>query len=145
MRNKNTAPPRFTYAGLIADEHKEPVSSILAIHPRFADLDGDGRQELFASTYFGCVDNILQFKPKNGGWAEQGPLMMASDSNTPLMPQGIGTIEPIDWDGDGDTDLVVGSEPAAPKVIINKGSNAKPVWEVPEPLKFTRRQQAGIL
>lgn len=137
FRNVGTkTQPRFTYAGLVADGHKAPISSILAIHPRFADLDGDGRQELLASTYFGCVDNMLRFKPKNGGWEEQGPLMMASDSNTPVMPQGIGTIEPIDWDGDGDTDLVVGSEPAAPKVIINKGNNAKPVWEVPAPLKF---------
>lgn len=138
FRNAGTkTQPRFTYTGLLTDERKEPISSILAIHPRFADLDGDGRPELFASTYFGCVDNILQFKPKHGGWVAQGPLTMASDKNTPLMPQGIGTIEPIDWDGDGDTDLVVGSEPAAPKVIINKGSNANPVWEVPAPLKFT--------
>ncbi|GEP94302.1 FG-GAP repeat domain-containing protein [Chitinophaga cymbidii] len=137
FRNAGTkTQPRFTYAGLLADGRKAPISSILAIHPRFADLDGDGRQELLASTYFGCVDNILRFTPKKGGWEEQGPLMMASDRNTPVMPQGIGTIAPIDWDGDGDTDMVVGSEPAAPKVIINKGSNAKPVWEVPAPLQF---------
>lgn len=137
FRNAGTkVQPRFTYAGLLTDEHKEPILSILAIHPRFADLDGDGRHELLASTYFGCVDDILQFKQKNGGWAKQGPLMMASDRNTPVMSQGIGTIEPIDWDGDGDTDLVVGSEPAAPKVIINKGNNARPVWAVPAPLKF---------
>ncbi|MBO9154701.1 FG-GAP repeat domain-containing protein [Chitinophaga sp. GCM10012297] len=142
FRNTGTkTQPRFTNAGLINNEHKKPILSIMAIHPRFADLDGDGRRELFASTYFGCVDNILRFTPKNGGWAEQEPLMMASDKNTPVMPQGIGTIEPIDWDGDGDTDLVVGSEPAAPKVVINKGDNANPVWEVPAPLKFTDGSQ----
>ena len=128
--------PEFRYNGLIVDDRKMPIQSILAIHPRFADLDGDGRPELLASTYFGCVDNILQFKKKRDGWAEQGHLMMASNKETPVMSQGIGTIEPIDWDGDGDTDMVVGSEPAAPKVIINTGSNSKPVWAVPAPLKF---------
>jgi hypothetical protein len=136
-RNVGTkAQPKFSYVGLIADEHKTPIESIMAIHPRFADLDGDGRAELLASTYFGCVDNILRFKQKNGGWSAEGPLMMASDQNTPVMSQGIATIEPIDWDGDGDTDLVIGSEPASPKVVINTGSNAHPVWAVPAPLKF---------
>jgi hypothetical protein len=130
------AQPKFSYVGLITNTHKKPIESIMAIYPRFADLDGDGQAELLASTYFGCVDNILCFKQKNGGWTAQGPLMMASDKNTPVMPQGIGTIEPIDWDGDGDTDMVVGSEPAAPKVIINTGSNAGPVWAVPASLKF---------
>ncbi len=136
MNTGTKTQPAFTYAGLLADADKKPILSIQAIHPRFSDLDGDGRPELLASTYFGCVDNILWFKPKNGGWAEQGQLMMASDKNNPVMALGIGTIEPIDWDGDGDTDMVVGSEPAAPKVIINTGSNAKPVWAVPAPLKF---------
>lgn len=127
---------KFSYLGLLADEHKAPIKSIQAIHPRFADLDGDDQPELLASTYFGCVDHILQFKHQNGGWAGQGPLMMASTKNSLLMPIGIGTVEPIDWDEDGDTDLVVGSEPAAPKVYINTGSNAKPVWAIPAPLKF---------
>lgn len=137
FRNTGTrTQPSFSYAGLLADAHKNPIRSIQAIHPRFADLDGDGRPELLASTYFGCVDNILRFKQKNGGWVEQVQLMMASDKNSPVMPLGIGTIEPIDWDGDGDTDMVVGSEPAAPKVIINTGSNAQPVWAIPAPLKF---------
>lgn len=137
FRNTGTKDqPKFSFAGLLTDQNKAPILSILAIHPRFADLDGDGNEELLASTYFGCVDNILMFKQQNGGWVKQGPLMMAGDRNSPVMPLGIGTIEPIDWDGDGDTDLVVGSEPAAPKVIINTGSNAKPVWAIPEPLKF---------
>jgi hypothetical protein len=139
MYFKNTgtkAQPKFNYVGLVANEHTAPLLSILAIHPRFADMDGDGKAELLASTYFGCVDNILQFTQKNGGWAGQGPLMMASDKNSPVMALGIGTIEAIDWDHDGDIDMVVGSEPCAPKVIVNKGSNAKPVWEIPEPLKF---------
>lgn len=137
FRNTGTkTQARFSYGGLLADGDKKPILSIQAIHPRFADLDGDGREELLASTYFGCVDNIVQFKLKNEGWESRGQLMMASDKNSPVMALGIGTIEPIDWDGDGDTDLVVGSEPAAPKVIINTGSNAKPVWAVPAPLKF---------
>ncbi len=137
FRNTGTKEqPKFSFVRLLTDQHQAPILSIHAIHPRFADMDGDGKPELLASTYFGCVDNILQFTQKNGGWTAQGPLMMASDKDSPLMPLGIGTIEAIDWDGDGDIDMVVGSEPSAPKVIINTGSNAKPIWAIPEPLKF---------
>lgn len=137
FRNTGTKEqPKFSFVGLLMDQYKAPILSILAIHPRFADMDGDGQPELLASTYFGCVDNILQYKQKNGCWVAQGPLMMASDKDSPLMPLGIGTIEAIDWDGDGDIDMVVGSEPSAPKVIVNKGSNAKPIWAIPAALKF---------
>jgi len=133
--------PKFTYKGLLGDDRGAAINSILAIHPKFADLNGDGHSDLIASTYFGCVNSLLWFDHANvntgiNGWSKKGPLMMVGDSSTPVMPQGIGTVEPVDWDNDGDIDLVVGSEPCAPAVVINEGTDAKPIWDIPAPLKF---------
>ena len=138
FRNTGTkTEPAFTAAGMISDEKNQAILSILAIHPRFGDLNGDGREELYASTYFGCVTQLLGFEQESaGGWKARGPLTMVGGKETPVTAQGIATIEPIDWDGDGDIDMVVGSEPAAPAVIINEGTQTAPVWSPPAALKF---------
>ena len=129
--------PKFMTAGMISDEKNRPILSILAINPQFADINGDGREEMYATTYFGCATHLLGFEQEiTGGWKASGPLMMVGGKDTPVTAQGISTIDPIDWDGDGDIDMVVGSEPAAPMVIINEGTQAAPVWSVPAALKF---------
>ena len=136
--------PEFTEAGPIGDTNGQPIESSFAFRPFFADLDGDDQPEMMTATYFGCTSRLSRYdqasageKSLAAGWTYTGELQMAGDPETPVTSQSISTVEPFDWDGDGDLDLVVGSEPAAPAVVINEGTMAKPVWGVPERLKFT--------
>lgn len=135
--------PKFTSAGYICKQADKPIKTIFAIRPFFGDINGDNRPEMMTSTYFGCMSNLVRYDLENSdsnnlsrGWEKQGPLQMAGSKNTPVTAQGIATMDPIDWDNDGDLDIVLGSEPAAPAVLINKGSNSKPVWDPPRRLQF---------
>ncbi len=144
FRNVGTAQKAsFTDAGLLADTEGQPILSIYAIHPFFGDLNGDGRDDMLTTTYFGCVNTLrlyVQQGDSAAGWDFQGELQMAGRADTPVTGQGICTMEPIDWDHDGDTDIVLGSEPCAPTVLINQGSNAAPVWDAPRRLQFVDGQ-----
>jgi hypothetical protein len=134
--------PEFTNMGLIADENGEAVWTVFSIRPYYGDLNGDGRPEMMTSTYFGCMTNLLRYDLQPGsrnlgtGWKLMGKLQMLGEEDTPVSAQAIVTMDPYDWNNDGNLDVVLGSEPAAPSVIINRGTNAKPVWDVPRQLRF---------
>ncbi len=99
---------------------------------------------MMTSTYFGCTSRLLRYDQLQAtgtnpasGWKYQGELQMAGSADTPVTAQSISTMDPYDWDHDGDLDIVLGSEPCAPSVLINEGTNAVPVWASPRRLQFT--------
>ncbi|MCC6682467.1 MAG: VCBS repeat-containing protein [Phycisphaeraceae bacterium] len=144
-RNSGTAQkPVFTDMGNICDQDDQPILTIFAIRPYFGDLNGDGRPEMMTSTYFGCMSRLLRYDQQHAaganpasGWQYQGDLQMAGRADTPVTAQSISTMDPFDWDNDGDLDIVLGSEPCAPAVLVNEGTNAAPVWAPPRRLQFT--------
>jgi hypothetical protein len=135
--------PKFKKSGMICDEKENPILTIFSIRPFYGDIDGDNIPEMMTSTYFGCMSNLLQYKLQSHnsndlsrGWKLKGKLQMQGSEDSPVTAQGIVTMDPFDWDQDGDLDVVLGSEPAAPTVIINTGNNSRPVWDPPRQLKF---------
>ncbi len=135
--------PEFEFAGLIADACDRPIESVLSLRAWFEDLSGDGHPEMITASYFAFSMGLSRFDqsvPKgrdlSRGWRANGMLPMVGSSDTPVTAQGICTIEVTDWNGNGVRDLLLGAEPGTPMVMINRGSNQDPVWDVPRRLRF---------
>jgi hypothetical protein len=134
--------PRFEKAGYISDENDQPIKSALVLRAFFGDLDGDGTPEMLGTSYFAFSMGLLRFDHVSGaknlatGWKQGDYLPMAGSADTPVSGQGICSPEVVDWNGDGVRDLLIGSEPGTPMVVINRGTNTKPVWDVPTRIKF---------
>lgn len=141
-RNAGTrAAPKLTDAGLFADTSGRPIRSSLALRVATADLDGDGRADLVTSSYFGNADRYLLFTHEEGsapkeGWRFQDYLSIQATPSTPVYGMGNSTVDPVDWDGDGDTDLLLGGEPAVPLLVRNVGTETSRVFAAPERLRW---------
>jgi len=128
------------YAGMVEDEVGNPVSTIETIRLRAADLDGDGMDELVGSAYFGNMDRFVLYDQQEDmgikGWRRKGYLSIMAGELTPVYGYGNSTIDPVDWDGDGDHDLLLGAEPAFISIVINAGNDTDPVYQPAERLKY---------
>jgi hypothetical protein len=98
---------------------------------------------MMTTNYYGCTSRLLRYDQQaakgdnwSRGWKVSGNLQMAGYKDTPVMGQGIVTTDIIDWDKDGDFDIVLGTEPFAPEVVINKGDNKNPVWSPPQTMQY---------
>ncbi len=138
---RNTAAegePVLQYQGLLADESGTPLRTFLSIRVQPADLNGDGEDELISSSYYGNNDRYLVYQRVGKEalrWRYTDYLKISADKNTPVYGMGISTIDPIDWDGDGDIDLLLGAEGSFPAVVINSGTEADRKFEAAQLLK----------
>ncbi len=134
--------PILRFSGTIEDNSENLQPTALAFQVRPTDLDGDGRPELVTTSYFGSP-SLLQWYRKTEslshpkGWYSEGFLKMKTHHQTPLVGPGISTIDPVDWDSDGDTDLLLGGEPGTPMVALNIGTEKEKVFDAPKRLRFS--------
>ena len=145
FRNVGTDPdtgePVLVESGTLPGEHGRPLFSAGLVRVRAGDLDGDGVPELVGSGYFGESNRyrVLHRVPSSGyatRWREGTPLSFDAAADTPLYGYGNSTVDPVDWDGDGDTDLLLGAEPGTPGVAINVGTESDRRFLPPVRLKW---------
>jgi len=50
---------------------------------------------------------------------------------------GNSTVDLVDWDNDGDTDLLLGGEAGLPTIVMNKGDEGNRIFEPAQRLRFS--------
>lgn len=112
--------------------------------PCFADLNGDGLLDLIYGNRMGKFYCINGVKAEAGlSFSGTGKYLHYSDKSHVHIPAGYSSPHFVDWDADGDRDLLSGSKKGGVFYIENKGTANKPVWEKPEillePLSYSEK------
>lgn len=92
--------------------------------PNFADFDGDGDLDLFCGEF---LDGFTWFENVGTRHAPRyapGKRLKTADGNPLVMDLQMITPTAIDWDKDGDLDLVVGDEDGRVALVENTGKQA---------------------
>lgn len=139
LNNGTKEQPQFTYNGYLQNEKGEKLFSSFALRFEPADTDGDGKDEFVTSAYFGNSDRFTVYKHIGEdymtGWQYQDVLKIKTSKSTPVYGAGNSSVDQVDWDGDDDTDLLVGSEPCMMTVLINEGDDRNRKYAAPQTLK----------
>ena len=99
--------------------------------PALGDLDGDGDLDLLLGESSGALNYYV-----NVGGPLQPRFELVSDQFQDIDPGRRSIPELVDWDGDGDLDLAVGSEASGIRLHINEGSRQEPLFVETGPLSL---------
>ncbi len=122
---------------MIGDERK-PVEVFGWPSPNFADFDADGDLDLLCGEFldgFTYFENVGTRREPNYA---AGRRLKTDDGSPLVMDLQMITPTSIDWDRDGDIDLIVGDEDGRVAFVENLGK-----WDFAQPVYF--QQEADML
>lgn len=98
--------------------------------PQFVDLDGDGLADIITGSWPGelCIFR----RQENGNLAALEHI--ADSQGQPINPGSASTVFAVDWDGDGDLDLLLGNIQGEVLLSRNDGTRRAPFYQAPEKL-----------
>lgn len=139
--NGSNEKPRYAEPQLVQADGKA-VETYAMPTPNFADFDNDGDLDLICGEF---LDRLTYFQNIGTRTAPRyAGARFLSHQGRILALDGC-MIDPvaIDWDQDGDVDLVVGAEDGTVSLVENSGALAEGIPDFLPPQKF--QQQAGDL
>jgi len=107
---------------LPAEPGEENVIDKICTRPFACDLDGDGKLDIVAGNFHGTFGF---FKGEGGGrFQPQATWLNAGDARMAVGYHGDPCL--VDWDGDGDLDLLSGSAAGGVFLFVNAGTKTAP-------------------
>jgi len=107
---------------IIAADKDDDVQRICT-RPTAVDLNGDGKLEIVSGNFNGT---FAWFLGEGEGRFAPGSTVMTDSEGSQLLVDGHSDPFFVDWDGDGDLDLISGSSAGGVSVFANDGSKTKP-------------------
>ncbi len=99
-----------------------PITCCIGFVPRFVDIDSDGIDDVISGSYPG---EIYLFKGLENGQFEKSVVFYDSEGDTLNVAHSTAA-EPIDYDDDGDIDLIISTRMDGTFLSINQGTKSKP-------------------
>lgn len=132
--------PEFAKAGKLQAggvDAKVNIYCCIGSQPRFADLDGDGVRDMISNSYDPGHCYLFRGLPEHKlasieEIADKAGVPLRSDPNQQQNFQSFGSFfTPVDWDADGDFDMLIGCFDGTLRLRINEG-DAKEFAFAPE-------------
>jgi hypothetical protein len=130
-----TGPPRLgpmSYLMAGGGRAKVPIYCCIGSSPLFADFDGDGRPDLISGSYDPGACYLFRGLG-NSQFAARETLVnkhnkpLLRDPNQQQVYQSFGSWPAlVDWDNDGDLDLLVGGFDGTIRIFLNEGTRTEP-------------------
>lgn len=128
-RNTGSAQnPIFTFEN--GDYLNFSAANVRFLKPVFADINGDGAQDLLVTSSSGGFTGqwlVLYNQNTSGAFQFNGSPIPYSPSGVLQLPDD--AVAPVDIDNDNDLDFFVGRDGGYLNLIVNNGSNAAPNYQ----------------